>query len=55
MAIQFKIHLYTFQFFGLIKCDIGLHNLQFLAKILLETEFSAKIIEVMMFSIKFST
>ena len=39
MSIQIKILLYTFPFFGLFKCDIGLQNLQSLANISLGTDF----------------
>ena len=44
-----------FSIFGLFKCDIGLQNLQFLANISLGTDFRAKINELMIISIKFST
>ena len=39
MSIQIKILLYTFPFFGLFKCDIGLKKLLFLANISLGTDF----------------
>ena len=55
MSLQIKILLYTFSFYVLFKCDIGLQNVQSLANISLGTDFRAKPIEVTIISIKFST